>query len=108
MSVSTTQNRTEITLHHPEGSIRLAVPTDVPLVELIPDFLDVTGQPDDDGWVVSPDGANPYPSDKTIAELEVDGPPTALVLHELPATSPPAATGPEQPAATGHGASARR
>jgi MinD-like ATPase involved in chromosome partitioning or flagellar assembly len=80
MSAST-QQRIEITLRHPDGSIRLAVPTDVPLGELMPDFLDVTGQSDRAGWVVSPDGTNPYPSDRTIAELEVSGA-TTLVLHE--------------------------
>jgi MinD-like ATPase involved in chromosome partitioning or flagellar assembly len=100
MSASATRNRTEITLHHPEGSIRLAAPTDVPLVELIPDFLDVTGQPDRDRWVVSADGANPYPSDTTIAELGADVPPTVLVLHEAPATPPPSAANiPEPPPA---------
>ena len=64
MSISTTERTIEITLRHPDGSIRLAVPTDVPLGELMPDFLDVTGQPDGDGWVLSPDGANPYPSEQ--------------------------------------------
>jgi len=81
MSASTTQHRIELTLRHPDGSIRLAVPSDVPLGELMPDFLDVTGQPDRAGWVLSPDGANPYPRDRTIAELEVRGA-TTLVLHE--------------------------
>ena len=47
----------------------------------MPDFLDVAEQPDGDGWVLSPDGANPYPSESTLAELGVDDGAT-LVLHE--------------------------
>jgi MinD-like ATPase involved in chromosome partitioning or flagellar assembly len=77
---------TVITLLHPAGSLRLEVPTDVALDELMPDFLDVTGQPDGGGWGLGPAGERPYPSDKTLADLGVDEN-AVLVLHE-PARAP--------------------
>jgi hypothetical protein len=77
---ASTQRTVEITVRHPDGSITLAAPSDVPIGELMPDVLDVTGQPDRDDSVLSPDGANPYPDHTTLAELEVDG--ATLILHE--------------------------
>lgn len=88
MSIDTAQKTIRIALRHPDGSINLAVPSDVPIGDLMPDFLDVTGQPDRDGWVLSPEGAPPTPSDKTLAELEVDDGAT-LVLHEQRSAAPP-------------------
>jgi Mrp family chromosome partitioning ATPase len=77
---ASTQKTVEITVRHPDGSITLAAPADVPIGELMADVLDVTGQPDRNDWVLSPDGANAYPGDRTLAELEVDG--ATLILHE--------------------------
>ena len=104
MSAST-QKTVEITVRHPDGSIRLGAPADVPIRELMPDVLDITGQPERDGWVLSPDGADPYPGDRTLAELEVDG--ATLVLHEQ---IPPAldATGEQTQSTTAARASASR
>jgi hypothetical protein len=48
-----------VTVRHPDGTVTLRVPTDLPLGELMPDFLDVIGQPNVDGWVLSPDGGAP-------------------------------------------------
>ena len=47
-------NTSVITLHHPDGSLKLSVPTDIPIDELMPDFLDVARQPDGDGWLLGP------------------------------------------------------
>ena len=70
-----------ITLRHPQGSVRLNVPTDIAIGELMPDFLDVTQQPDGDDWLIGPEGGHPYRLDRTLADLEVaDG--MILVLRE--------------------------
>ena len=88
MSTSTL-NTSTITVRYPEGSIGLRVPTDVPLGELMPDFLEVIGQPDDDGWVMSPADGKPYPNASTLAELGVDDG-ALLVLHQAPGVAPAA------------------
>jgi MinD-like ATPase involved in chromosome partitioning or flagellar assembly len=79
-------NMRVITLRHPRGSVRLSVPTDIAIGELMPDFLDVTRQPDGDGWLIGPQGGHPYRLDRTFADLEVaDG--MVLVLHERSAAA---------------------
>jgi MinD-like ATPase involved in chromosome partitioning or flagellar assembly len=81
MSTETT-NTIQVTLVHPKGTIKLTVPIDLPLGELMPDFLDVAQQPDRDGWELGPAAGEPYrEQDKTLAELGVGGG-TVLVLHE--------------------------
>ena len=83
MSTETkTTNTSHVTLVHPDGTIKLMVPTDVPLTELMPDFLDVARQPDRDGWELGPAGSDPYEDEqRTLAELGVrEG--AVLVLHE--------------------------
>ncbi len=79
---TTTTNTSQVTLVHPDGTIKLMVPTDVPLTELMPDFLDVARQPDRDGWELGPAGSDPYEDEqRTLAELGVrEG--AVLVLHE--------------------------
>ena len=100
MSTFTTPRTIQITLRHPRGSIRLATPTDVPLGELMPDFLDVAEQPDSDSWAISPGGANPYPNERTLAELGVtDG---AMLLLYRRSTSPPSASRPIAHSALNH------
>ena len=70
-----------VTVRHPDGTVTLRVPADLPLGELMPDFLEVIGQPDVDGWVLSPDGGAPYPNQSSLAELGVeDG--AMLGLHK--------------------------
>ena len=85
----------QVTFRYPDGSVRLAAPADVPLGELMPDFLDLAEQPDGDGWVLGADGVHAYPGERTLAELGVvDG--GVLVLHRAPdgptATAPTDAT----------------
>ena len=77
-----TANTREVTLVHPDGTIRLRVPIDVPLAELMPEFLDVAHQPEHDGWELGRAAGDPYRDQyKTLGELGVrDG--DVLVLHE--------------------------
>ena len=63
--------QSQITLEHPDGAVRLRVPTDVRLDELMPDLLDVTRQPDRDGWTVAGADTPPYPVDLTLAQLGI-------------------------------------
>ena len=80
----------QVTFRHPEGSVRLAAPADVPLGELMPDFLDLAEQPDGDGWALGADGVHTYPAERTLAELGVlDG--GVLVLHRHPEGLPSSA-----------------
>ncbi|MBV9196111.1 MAG: hypothetical protein JO168_18400 [Solirubrobacterales bacterium] len=81
MSTETT-NTSEVTLVHPDGTIKLRAPIDVPVAELMPDFLDVAQQPDHDGWELGPAAGDPYEDPyKTLDELGVgDG--AVLVLHK--------------------------
>jgi len=70
-------------VRHPEGSIRVSTPTDMPLGELLPDLLELGGLPDHDGWALGPVGGDPYSPDRTLAELGVDDG-ALLALRELP------------------------
>jgi len=80
----------QVTFRYLDGSVRLAAPADVPLGELMPDFLDLAEQPEGDGWVLGGDGAHAYPGERTLAELGVlDG--GVLVLHR--SSDGPATTG---------------
>ena len=70
-----------ITVRHPGGSIRVSAPTDVAVSELLLDLLDVVGLPDHDGWTLAPADGDPYPPERTLAELGVnDG--AVLALQE--------------------------
>jgi len=71
-----------ITVRHPEGSIRVSAPTDVPLSELMLDLLELAGLPDHERWALGPLGGNPYPTHRTLAQLDVDDG-ALLALHEL-------------------------
>ncbi|MBV8218981.1 MAG: hypothetical protein JO325_10995 [Solirubrobacterales bacterium] len=70
-------------VRHPEGSIRVSTPTDVPLGELLPDMVELAGLPGLHAWALGPVGGDPYPPDRTLAELGVDDD-ALLALHELP------------------------
>jgi MinD-like ATPase involved in chromosome partitioning or flagellar assembly len=77
-----------ITLNHPDGSVRLDVPRDIALGELMEELLEVTGQPDRPDWTLSAATGDVYPAEKTLAELGVtDG--SVLVLHASDATTAP-------------------
>jgi MinD-like ATPase involved in chromosome partitioning or flagellar assembly len=96
----------QITLEHPAGRVRVRVPTDVRVDELMPDFLDVAAQPDHDDWTLGPADGAPYPPHLTFAELGVtDG--SVLVLHAtnghghdpVPAAAPPTVDEEQSPVA---------
>ena len=90
MSTRMAPRMIQVTFRYLDGSVRLAAPADVPLGELMPDFLDLAEQPDGDGWVLGADGAHAYPGERTLAELGVlDG--GVLVLHR--SSDGPATTG---------------
>ena len=72
-----------ITVRHPEGSIRVSAPTDVPLSELMLDLLELAGLPDHDRWALGPLDGDPYPPHRTLAQLGVDDG-ALLALRELP------------------------
>ena len=71
-----------ITVRHPEGTIRVSAPTDVPLSEVMLDLLDLVGLPDHDRWALGPLDGDPYPPHRTLAELGVDDG-ALLALREL-------------------------
>ena len=56
-----------ITVRHPEGSIRVSAPTDVPLSEVMLDLLELAGLPDHDRWALGPLDGDPYPPHRTLA-----------------------------------------
>jgi len=96
VSTEARTNTRQITLLHPDGSIKLMVPTDVPVGELMPDFLDVARQPDHDGWELAPVAGDPFEDEQqTLAELGISHGDT-LVLREhdtrdpVPVCEPPA------------------
>ena len=72
-----------ITVRHPEGSIRVSAPTDVPLSELLLDLVELAGLPDHDGWALGPLDGDAYPPHRTLAQLDVDDG-ALLALRELP------------------------
>ena len=77
-----------ITVRHPEGSIRVSAPTDVALGELMLDLLELAGLPDHERWALGPLDGDPYPPDRTLAQLDVaEG--AVLALHELPGHGSP-------------------
>ena len=74
------QAASQITLEHPAGSVRLQVPTNVRIEELMPDFLDVARQPDRADWALAGAGGRAYPVEMTLAQLGVtEG--SVLVLY---------------------------
>ena len=104
MSTRMAPRMIQVTFRYPDGSVRLAAPADVPLGELMPDFLDLAEKPDGDGWVLGADGAHAYPGERTLAELGLlDG--GVLVLHRAPdgpaTTDEDAASSPAPPPAPG-------
>jgi MinD-like ATPase involved in chromosome partitioning or flagellar assembly len=93
-----------ITVEHPAGRVRVKVPTNVRIEELMADFLDVASQPDRDDWALGAAGGPPYPPNLTLAQLGVNEG-SMLVLHTSsspnhasPHARPLPADGAEQPA----------
>ena len=71
-----------ITVRHPEGTIRVSAPTDVPLGEVMLDLVELAGLPDHDRWALGPLDGDPYAPHRTLAELGVDDG-ALLALREL-------------------------
>ncbi len=71
-----------ITIRHPDGSIRVSAPTDMPLNELTLDLLELAGLPDHERWALGPLDGDPYPPHRTLAQLDVDDG-ALLALHDL-------------------------
>lgn len=91
MSTETDESTIELELSHPDGQLRIQAPVDIPLGELMNDFLDVCHQPDDGtDWALS-DGVTPYPAERSLSEIGVeDG--VRMVLAPDPRTPMPAAS----------------
>ncbi len=89
VSTQTDEPTIELQLAYPDGQLRLRAPSDIPLQELLAEFLEVCEQPDSDDWTLSADGTNPYPTERSLDELGVsDG--AHLVLAPHPPTDQPA------------------
>ena len=89
MSTQTDEPTIELQLAYPDGQLRLRAPSDIPLQELLAEFLEVCQQPDSDDWTLSADGTSPYPTERSLDELGVsDG--ARLVLASHPPTDQPA------------------
>jgi WXG100 protein secretion system (Wss), protein YukD len=85
VSTQTVEPTIELQLAYPDGQLRLRAPSDIPLQELLAEFLEVCEQPDSDDWTLSADGTNPYPAERSLDELGVsDG--AQLVLGPHPPT----------------------
>lgn len=77
---------TRVVVVAPRTRVDVALPADLPLVELLPMLLDMVGERSDDGgaqhdgWVLSPVGGEPLDPSRSLRSLDVlDG--TALTLH---------------------------
>ena len=82
MSTQTDEPTIELQLAYPDGQLRLRAPSDIPLQELLAEFLEVCEQPDSDDWTLSADGTNPYPTERSLDELGVsDGAHLVLAPH---------------------------
>jgi MinD-like ATPase involved in chromosome partitioning or flagellar assembly len=84
---SATPATSQITLEHPTGRLVLRVPTDTRIDELMPEFLDVTGQPAGEAWVLTRPGQQPFAGHLTLSELGVEDD-AVLVLHGPDALGP--------------------
>jgi MinD-like ATPase involved in chromosome partitioning or flagellar assembly len=92
-------NTAAVTIAGPDRRVDLVVPTETPIDELVPTFLDLSA---DDGngradvWTVSAPGTGPLPLDRTLAECGVsDGAVLTLTPVRSQAQAPP------RPAVTG-------
>jgi len=85
VTTQTDEPTIELQLAYPDGQLRLRAPSDIPLQDLLDEFLEVCEQPDSDDWTLSADGTNPYPAERSLGQLGVsDG--AHLVLAPHPST----------------------
>jgi hypothetical protein len=87
--MSATGQIAELELEHPGGRVRLTVPEDVAVGELIGDFLDVAELPDSNGWSLRLAEGRPCEGALTLAQL---GKPRAIVLYDSTQNGSPDAT----------------
>jgi MinD-like ATPase involved in chromosome partitioning or flagellar assembly len=86
------EDHRQLTLAAPCGTLTVRVPLDVPIGELMPDFVAV-GLPDGDRnaaageWRLSPEGGEPYPATATLRDCQVDRE-SVLVLHSVDEPAP--------------------
>jgi hypothetical protein len=101
----------EVTLAAPRGTLTVRVPLDIPVGELMPDFI-AAGLPDGDHdgahgeWLLSPAGGEPYPPTVTLGDCDLDSE-SVLVLHngrsrapsptEMPTDRPVSTAAPDRP-----------
>lgn len=83
--MSVTGQIAELELEHPGGRLRLNVPADVAVGELLGDFLDVAGLPDSDGWALRLADGRRCDGELTLAQL---GMPRAIVLYDFSERGP--------------------
>jgi MinD-like ATPase involved in chromosome partitioning or flagellar assembly len=83
--MSATGQITELELEHPRGRLRVNVPADVAIAELIGDFLDVAELPDSDGWTLQLTDGRQCSDELTLAQV---GMPRTVVLYDS-AKAPP-------------------
>jgi MinD-like ATPase involved in chromosome partitioning or flagellar assembly len=86
------EDHRQLTLAAPRGALTVRVPLDVPIGELMPDFIAV-GLPDGDRdaaageWRLSPAGGAPYPATATLRDCDLDRQ-SLLVLHSVDESAP--------------------
>ncbi|MEO9140089.1 MAG: type VII secretion integral membrane protein EccD [Jatrophihabitans sp.] len=90
MTLAETKSFARVVVIAPRTRVDLALPIDVPIVDLLPLLLDMVGERSDDGggahggWQLTRVGAGELPSDRTLRALEIlDG----SVLHLAPRES---------------------
>jgi MinD-like ATPase involved in chromosome partitioning or flagellar assembly len=82
----------QVTLAAPRGTLTVRVPLDIPIGELMPDFI-AAGLPDGDHhgadgeWLLGPAGGDPYPPTMTLGDCDLDSE-SVLVLHRLNSRAP--------------------
>jgi MinD-like ATPase involved in chromosome partitioning or flagellar assembly len=94
--MSTTTNTCAVTIAGPSRRVDLVVSTETPISELIPTFIEMTGEdpPDPDApqpvWSVAPPGGQPLPLDRTLRGAGIaDGAVLALTEVRSQAKAPP-------------------
>jgi type VII secretion system (Wss) protein YukD len=76
-------SRVEITFRHASGSARLLVPRDVPLGELLPEFLELAGVDErGDQWDLTSDDGGELRSDHTLAQCSAGDGSVLVLKHQ--------------------------
>ena len=86
------EDHRQLRLAAPRGTLTVRVPLDVPIGDLMPDFVaigvsDGDGDAAEGGWVLSPAGGEPYPATATLRDCAV-GRENVLTLHNVHDSAP--------------------